>query len=88
MKSQRIVELSSEKAQNIINESCADPSGINNTSVPYCARVETMSTADSIHESHFLDGTSTLEPAEANWCVSLPSEAVLFFDNLRDLFAE
>ena len=27
------------------------------------------------------------EPLEANWCVNLPSEAVLFFDSLNDLFA-
>lgn len=46
--------------------------------------VETSSTNDSLHESDSSSGASS----ESVPSVVLPSEAVLFFDNLDNYFAE
>ena len=52
-------------------------------------RVETYSTQDSAREHHVSDGMSPADASEpAIWCVTLPCEAVLYFDNLNKFLAD
>ena len=47
---------------------------------------ETISTTDSVHDSDSSSGLFS-EAVPTPWCVIVPSEAVLFFDNLDNYFA-
>jgi len=77
---------SEERSQNSLNNSMVELTAINSGTGLHQQHAETISTTDSVHDSDSSSGLFS-EAVLTPWCVIVPSEAVLFFDNLDNYFA-